>query len=65
MHHLVLGARRHHAGLRRLGTLLEAHEHLDLGPELLAVELESFLTTAIEEQVGLDLHGVLLVRNWM
>jgi hypothetical protein len=41
-----------------LRAVLEAHEHRDLGAERATVELDRFLAAAIEEQVGLDLHGV-------
>src|SRR5260221_1534520 len=49
--------RRRHAGLLGPWHVLEAHHHLDLGAEVLAVELQRFLATAIEIQVGLHLHG--------
>ena len=49
MHHLVLGARRDHAGLMRLRAVLEAHEHGHLGAQRAAVELDRFVAAAIEE----------------
>ena len=40
-------------------------EILHLGAELGAVEIERLLAAAIEEQVGLDLHGILLLSGWI
>ena len=53
VHHLLGAARR--IGLR-LGIVLEAHHHLDLGAERAAIELGGLLAAAVEEQVRLDLH---------
>ena len=45
----------------RLGAVLEAHEHRrPRRRALAAVELDRFFAAAVEEQIGLDLHGVLL-----
>src|SRR6185437_12568084 len=60
MHHLVLGAGRDHAGLMRLGRFLEAQEHDHFGAGGLAVEIDRLLAAAVEEQIGLYLHGTLL-----
>ena len=56
VHHLVLGLRRR--PVFGLGAVLEAHEHLDLGAKRALVELDRLLGATVEEQVGLDLHGV-------
>jgi hypothetical protein len=45
-----------------LRSVLETHEHRDLGAERAAVELDRLLAAALEEQVGLDLHGVSFSR---
>jgi hypothetical protein len=44
----------------RVGILLEAHHHLDPGAEPLLVEGERLLATAVEKQIGLDRHFILL-----
>ena len=60
MHDLV-GVGRHGAiRARRLGVVLEAQQHLDLGAEGLLVELDRFLAASVEIQIGLDQHGALL-----
>ena len=60
VHHLVRSAGWN---VGRLGTLLEAQQERHFGAERAAVELHRLLGAAIEEQVGLDLHGV-PPRGW-
>ena len=57
MHDFVLGAGWNHAGLVRLGTLLETHQHDDLGIERAAIELDRFFCATVEKQIRLDVHG--------
>ena len=42
------------------GALLEAHQHLHLRAEHIAIELDRFLAAAAEEQIRLDQHLALL-----
>jgi hypothetical protein len=56
MHHFVLGARWSHARLRR-GIVLEAQQDLHFGAERRLVELDRLLAAAVEEQIGLHVHG--------
>jgi len=60
VHHLVSGIGREHAGFAWFRAFLEAHEHRHLGAERAAVELDCLLAAAVEEQIGLDLHGISL-----
>jgi len=39
---------------RCVGTLLEAHQHLHLSAERVAIEIDRLLAAAAERQVGLD-----------
>lgn len=59
MHHR-LGIHLHMLHGARVGILLEAHHHLDPGAEPLLVEGERLLATAVEKQIGLDRHFILL-----
>ena len=54
MHHLVLVGRRAH---RLVGTVLPTHQHRHLGAERLLIEIERLVAAAVEEQIGLNLHG--------
>jgi len=60
MHDLVLAARRQHAWAVRLRAVAVAHQHLDLGVEHFAVELDGLFAAAFEKQVGLDVHCIRL-----
>src|SRR5207302_7398277 len=60
MHDLVFGTRWNHARLRRLGAILEPHHRFDLGTELPLIKLDGLLATSVEEQIGLNLHDILL-----
>src|SRR5690349_14861998 len=62
VHDLVLAAGRHHAGLRRLGAVLVAHQHLHVGAERPLVEPDRFLAATIEEQIRLDFHDISFSR---
>src|SRR4029077_15289402 len=67
VHHLVLGAGRHHAGSRWLGAVLVAHEHHDFRADRALIELDRLFAAAVEEQIRLDLHDISLVffdRFW-
>lgn len=59
MHHR-LGIHLYMLHGARVGILLEAHHHLDPGAEPLLVEGERLLATAVEKQIGLDRHFILL-----
>jgi hypothetical protein len=54
MHHLVPKARRY---VCLVGSFLETHEEIDLRAEQAAIEVERFLAAAVEEQIGLNVHG--------
>ena len=50
----ALETRRQHARRRRSGAVLEAHQHQHFDADRAAIELEGFVATAVEEEVGLD-----------
>ena len=54
--HDLVGVLRHHPRSAGIGVLAEAHHHVDIGAQRLLVEVESFLATAIEEQIRLYRH---------
>ncbi|SOZ17385.1 exported hypothetical protein [Cupriavidus taiwanensis] len=59
MHDLVLRARAGlaaFAALAGVGVVGKGHARVDLGAEGLLVELDRFIATAFEKQIGLDLH---------
>ncbi|SOY59563.1 exported hypothetical protein [Cupriavidus taiwanensis] len=59
MHDLVLGARAGlaaFAALAGVGVVGEGHAGVDLGAKGLLVELDRFIATAFEKQIGLDFH---------
>src|SRR5262249_53585012 len=69
MHDVVLRALRDHAGRQRLWTLGKTPQHQHLGTERPLIKIERFLTLPVETQIGLHLHGFLLVwrppRVWL
>ena len=58
VHHLVLGAGRHHAGRAGFGAVLVAHHGRHLGADRAVVELDRRLALALEVQVRLDFHFI-------
>jgi hypothetical protein len=54
---LFFGARRAHGTVHAIRIFLEAHQHLDLGAERLLIKIQRFFAAAVEEQIGLHVHG--------
>jgi len=62
VHDLVFAAGADHEFIR---SVLETHQHADLGADRLFVEFQRFIAAAVEIQIRLDVHGSLLgIVGW-